>query len=505
MQTLGIIDIGSNSMHLLVVQIREDGSFKVIDELKENVRLGKQDDDEEKNRLSLLKMAYALDTLGFYLDLCKALKVTEIITVATEAVRRATNQNEFVSAVKGEYGLDIRILSGEKEAYYDYYGVVNSLDIPDGLVMDIGGGSTELALFRDKKLVQAVSLPFGTITLTQMFDLENTIDERKNEKLRRFLLEKFGELDWICGDWPLIGIGGSFRNLGKIDRRIINYPLDVTHNYLMSANSVQNIADTIMQLPLNEREKIKGLSKERADIFPSALAEITALIAATEIRQIIISGSGIREGLVYEQLLTDQGPIPDILDHSLRNTMCNYNVDQPHARHIWKISLQLYEQLYSELHIGPGLYKVLKTAALLHDCGINISFYNHHQHSFYEIINSRVNGLSQKELIMAALTTSMHRKDEVKIAAPFKALLTSQELLDVQKLGILLRIAENLDRRHNGNIYKIHCEVGTKHVTLYVSAKINPNFEIANALNSALSFKKVFNRQLFIEESVPVV
>lgn len=499
MRKLGIIDIGSNSIRLVIVQIRTNGSFKIMDELKESVRLG-----EKTNGADVLnhnKIAAAIDTLKMFRNLCDALDVQEMICVATEAVRRASNQSALLELVQEQLGLTIRVISGMEEAYYDYFGAVNTLNLPDGIIMDIGGSSTELILVKNKQLEKSVSLPFGAITLAQMFQMENRVSEQNRKGLQRFLLEHFSQIDWIRGEWQLIGIGGSFRNIAKIDRKLKNYPLDVAHNYPLSVSSLLNISDMLNELSIEERKNIRGLSKDRADIFPGALAAIVALTEAAGITDILISGSGLREGILYEYLLQERQPIEDVLDFSLQNIMNNYELNHKHARHVWGLSRQLYDQLQQGLRIEKDRHKILKTAALLHDCGINISYYDHHKHSFYMILNSRVNGLTHKELIMAAWVAACHRKDEVKITFPYRTMLSSEEISTVQKLGILLRIAESLDRRQNGNVYQIESNYNKESVSLKVLAKENASLEIKDVLSITSSFQKVFKRQLVLEES----
>lgn len=496
MSNLGIIDIGSNSMRLVIIQVRKDGSFKIIDELKESVRLGENTNDT--NVLGPTKMEIAIDTLRFFRNLCDALHVKEIVCVATEAVRKAANQDLFVEMVEEQVGLTIGVISGIKEAYYDYFGTVNSLDHSNALIMDIGGSSTELIRIKDRKIENSVSLPFGSITLTQMFHLGTKVKDQDKKALHKFLQDHYSKLDWLDGNGPLIGIGGSFRNIGKVDRILKNYPLDMAHNYPVSSSSLVNIYEMVSELSCEERKEIKGLSKDRADIIPGALGAISVLLGRTGIKDVVISGSGVREGLIYEQILQSKQPVKDVLDFSLQNIMNNYELNQAHARHVWEIFRKLYDQLKEEFRIGYNQYKVLKTAALLHDCGINISYYGHHKHSFYTILNSRVNGLTQKELIMAAWVASLHRKEEAKITAPFRGMLDNEEIRTVQKLGILLRLAESLDRRQNGNIYEIKTEIDKDSVKIKVSARINPSLEIKDALSVVSNFKKVFKRQLQI-------
>lgn len=501
MVKIGIIDIGSNSMRMIVLRLRPDGSFKLIDEVKESVRLGENEQDENSYALSDKKINYALETLSFFMDLSKALSVDKLICVATEAVRRAANRSDLIETAKSQLGLDIRILTGKEEAYYDYVGAINTLNLEDCLIMDIGGSSTELIRVEDSLVAHSISLPFGAISISQKFDLKNTVSEQTKMKMYHYINEKFGSLGWIYGAGPLVGIGGSFRNIAKIDRKQKNYPLDIAHNYPMSAEILFDISDQINKLSAEERKKVKGLSKDRADIVPGALAEITALLEMTGTPDILICGSGLREGLFYDWLLQGKRPVRDVLSFSIQNVMSNYEINQSHARHVWELAQQLYIQMRAELAIDANCGKILKTAALLHDSGINISYYDHHRHSFYKILHSRVNGLNHKELVMAAWVASLHRKDDVKIEGPYRTILNNDEVVTIQKLGVLLQIAESLDRRQNGNVYKVQTSFKGNSVTIKITAKASPGLEIKDAQNAVPKFLKVFKRSLSLELS----
>jgi exopolyphosphatase / guanosine-5'-triphosphate,3'-diphosphate pyrophosphatase len=501
MVKIGIIDIGSNSMRMVVLRFRPDGSFKLIDEVKESVRLGENESGQKKGPFTLSdnKINYTLETLSFFMDLSKALSVDKIICVATEAVRRAANRTDLIEKAKSELGLDIRILTGKEEAYYDYVGAVNTLNLSDCLIMDIGGSSTELIRVEDSVVAHSISLPFGAISISQMFDLKNTVDEQTKKKMYRYINERFENLSWIYGAGPLIGIGGSFRNIAKIDRKLKNYPLDIAHNYPMPAEMLFDISEQLNKLSLEERKKVKGLSKERADIIPGALAEITVLLEMTGTPKLLVSGSGLREGIFYDWMLQGKNPVRDVLSFSLQNVMSNYEINQNHARHVWEIVQQLYSQMMDKLSIDAGCEKILKTAALLHDSGINISYYDHHRHSFYKILHSRVNGLSQKELVMAAWVASLHRKDDVKIEGPYRTILSNEEVITIQKLGVLLQIAECLDRRQNGNVYKVQTGFNGDTVAVKITAKVRPGLEIKDAQNAVPKFRKIFKRSLSFE------
>jgi len=483
-----------------VIQMNDDGSFKLIDEVKESVRLGDGLNDSEM--ISDDKMRHAIDTLQFFTELAQALSVDHMICTATEAVRRASNRSVFLDAAKKQLGLEIRLLTGTEEAYYDYIGAVNSMNLPDCLIMDIGGNSTEIIKVIDNDIVHSVSLPIGSIMISQMFHLEKSFDDQVMAKMHNFIKEQFREIDWIYGVDTLIGIGGSFRNLAKVHQKKVNYPLDLIHNYEMKPVSAAEIYSTFKGLSEEERKKVKGLSKDRADIFSGALAEILVLLDMTGISDLIISGSGLRDGLFYDWLLGEKiAGNKDVFSFSIQNAMNNYGLNQNHAKQVWSIAQQLYHQLQKELGINSTRMKILKAAALLHDSGININYFDHHKHAFYMILNSRLYGLTHKELVMTAWTASIHRKSVMKVPGPFHSFLSNDEILTVQQLGVLLQIAESLDRRQNANIYRIQSTVHPEFIKIIITAKTNPCLELRDVQNARQNFKKVFKKQLIIESS----
>lgn len=496
MRIIGIIDIGSNSLRLVVAQVSLDNTFRIIDELKESVRLGESVGTTGK--LSSAKIHTALETLKLFQELCHALGVQDIYVIATEAVRRASNKYEFIRYVKKRLNLDVQVLSGIEEAYYDYLGTINTLNFSDAILMDIGGSSTELALIKNREFQEAISFPFGAINLSKEYNLSTAIDPVLERKLNEFLTDNFKKLKWLSGELPLIGIGGSFRNICKIDKRQRDYPLESVHNYHLTAHSIAGLYQRLKSLSYEERTEIKGLSKDRADIIVGPLAEISNLLSITKIQNIYVSGSGLREGLLFKTIFKDKPVVPDVLDYSLCTTMKNFHLNEGHAHHVWELVFQLFCGLKDLIPQREHHLNILKTAALLHDCGIQISYYDHHKHSFYMILNSNIYGLTQKEILMAAWIASLHRKEESKMTASYRKLLTTEELALIQKLGLLLRIGESMDRRQNGSIQKVECEITSKSVSLMFSSNTNSFLESSDALTSAPLFKKIFKKQLII-------
>lgn len=308
MKRIAIIDIGSNSIKLVVVQINENNSFSIIDEVKETVRLGK--DMTIHGGLNPSRIERAIKILSFFKYICEAKGVTEIIAVATEAVRWASNQVEFINRVNSQLGIEIRVLPGTSEAYYDYFGNINSMDIFNALLIDIGGSSTELIWVEDRNLKASISLPFGAINLTERFSLYKAIDEKTEKDFKEFVLSYYEDIPWLkeIKNIPVVGVGGTIRNIAKISRKKKNYPIDNMHNYHTTVEEVTEIYNMAKVKDNTERKKIKGLSKERADIFLGAVGAVVTLFEFLGLKELYISGCGIREGILYEYILQSKKP-----------------------------------------------------------------------------------------------------------------------------------------------------------------------------------------------------
>ncbi len=497
MKTIGVIDIGSNSIRLVVVKILGHNSYEIIDEVKQSIRLGKDITPDDK--LNPARMDKALDTLRFYKNLCEAWSTNKLIVVATEAVRKASNQQLFLDRIKNELNLQVKVLSGEREAFYDYFGAINSLALTNGLIMDIGGSSTELVLVQNRKMINCISLPFGAINLSEKLNILDPQDNAE-EILTTFLLDCFSEISWLVKGLPIIGIGGTFRNIAKIDKKIRDYPLELSHNYYLNCNQFEEIYTLVKNTPVGARKTIKGLSKDRADIFLGAITAIKTLLAICASTDICISGYGLREGLIFEYIFKkNMTPLKNVLDFSLENLLTNYELNKKHAFHVWHLCQSLFVQLEPIHSMEKSLIKVLKTAALLHDCGINISYYDHHLHSFYIILNSRINGLTHRELIMAAYITALHRKEDLKINPVHKVLLSEQDIECVRKLGVILKLAEGLDRRMNSNIKDIKCKIETDVLKLKLLAQGPTEIEVLETKNASSVFTKIFRKEFSID------
>jgi exopolyphosphatase/guanosine-5'-triphosphate,3'-diphosphate pyrophosphatase len=500
MKRIGIIDIGSNSLRLVMYEVSIKGNYKVLDILKESVRLGA--DMLNGIKLSDDRIVKALTTLKGFKNLCDAAGVSEIIAVATEAVRKAENKKEFLQKIKEATGIDVRVLTGDEEVYYDYLGVVNSLNIKNSLMIDLGGSSTEIAWISGRELKESAIIPFGAVNLTQMFQTEDLIGPLQEEKLRVFIKEKFKEIPWLLevNFDNIIGIGGTIRNIGKIDRHNKRYPLDIHHNYEIANIDVHNVYNIIKSKSLKQRFKVEGLSKERADIFVAPVCFVDTLLSLLNIEKLTVSGKGLREGLMYEYITDNCVEIEDILEFSITNVMRNRNVNIQHAQTVFKFAKILFDKLQNIHHLETSFNKILKTAALLHDSGLNVRFYDHHKHSFYMILNSEILGLTHKEILMSAFSAAFHENTlfEGNIFQ-FHGIINKMDLNIAEKIGVLIRIAECLDKSMTGAVKDIECTIDEENVTLDIISETNIDLEKNYAQRCSDNFYKIYDRHLIIK------
>ncbi|MBC2582862.1 exopolyphosphatase [Clostridium sp. DJ247] len=499
MKKIGVIDIGSNSIRLVLLRIGENNSFKIIDELKETVRLG-EDMDENLN-LSSERMEKAIKTLKFFKDICNSTEVHEIIAVATEAVRKANNKDVFLGLAKDAAALDIRILSGEEEAYYDYLGVIHSMDIKDTLIMDIGGCSAELILVKDKKIYKSISLPFGAINITEKFRIYDDITPEKEEEIHEFFYDIFRSIPWMSEIefLSLVGVGGTIRNIAKIDKKLKNYPLAITHNYEMTSDDVLNIYNLVKSKNLEEKKKIRGLSKERADIFSGACSAVCSLIKFCAIDKLLVSGNGLREGLIYEYITKHGSSIEDVLDFSINNLLLNHSMNNKHGENTYRIVKKLFIELSDIIDIDENVEKILKTSSMLHDCGIAVNYYTHNLHSQYLIINSPLYGLSHRELLMSAYITAFHHKDDYKLNdLNYENIITKDDIKTIRKLALLLNIAEAISKSVGIYLANIACHIEKDTVVINVVSTLNYKFSTPDISKICSSFKKIFKKDLVI-------
>ena len=503
MQRIAIIDIGSNSARLVISHIYKNGAYNMVYNQKEALRLSQKVDGQ--NLLTEEAFASTIDTMRSFAHMCKIYQADKTIAVATAAIRNAANGADLVAKVAEQTGIQLHIISGKTEAYISYLGVINTLDVKNGIIFDLGGGSTELILFKNRKILESVSLPLGAVNTTGMFNIRNEMPANVYNDLNAFIMSRLNQYPWLKeNNLPLIGVGGTARTVAKIIQRAKKYPAVKIHNYAYPVQTFRSFFNKLRLTNLEQRKKISGLSTERSDIILAGSSIISCLLEATGAKKLITSGCGLREGLFYDYYSKSNNVTliaKNILERSRENTLRLFESDTGHARHITKLALAMFDG-WMELHkVRKSYRRLLETAALLHDIGITINFYSHARHSAYMIQNAKLFGLTHKEQIITSAVAGWHNgvsKNYFK-SRFYKDMLTESNWKLINKLSLLLALAESLDYSEMRMVHTLTPSFNKKNALLTIHAEHMPTIEMHQLEDHLSWFKKTMGVELKVE------
>lgn len=501
-QRIGIIELGSNSARLIIVEISTNGAYKLIYHKKETVRISQDADKNQQLQPAAMERAMAL--LQTFAHLCKLHQTDKILSVGTAAIRNTHNGADFIKSVEEQTGIVIKIISGETEAKLGYLGAINTLAVTNAVLFDLGGGSTELTLIRNRKAEKFISLPFGAVTLTERFKLQDKASKAQLASLDKFIKEQLTDIPWLKNlDVPLIGIGGTARGIGKMEQKRNKYPLLRLHNYRTSARSFKSLWQEVKTMSAEQRRKIPGLSNDRADIILGGLAIVKNFFEIIKSKQLIISSCGVREGLFLQYYLSAHGhgeTLPDPLEQSLNNTLLSYPSNIIHAHHVAKLANDLFQDWQEELNLNSSDKILLQVAAVLHDIGISIHYYDHARHSAYLIQNAHLFGLSHRQQIMASLIACWHHGFSSKTTSNklYNEVLDEENWQTARKLALLLALAESLDASQTSSVTKITTIFTNKQAELIVETQHPIPLELQSINKHSKWFKKETGFELLV-------
>ncbi len=496
---IGVIDVGSNTSRLIILAYTPGVSFRLIDQVREQVRLAEGMGAE--NVLRPEPMERTVRLLRVFRSLCEANGIDAVVAVGTSAVREARNQAEFLTRVQEGAGLSLRVLSGDEEAHYGFLGAVNSLAITSGLVVDIGGGSMELVRVRDRRPQESVMLPAGAVRLTEAFLRKDPPRTTDIQTLTRYIEYLLRDLPWLTarrGD-IFIGMGGTIRTLAKIDQRLREYPLGRVHGYILTQGRLETLVQKLGKLPLRKRRKFPGLGSDRADVILAGALVLLHVLERSGHGELTVSGQGLREGIFYEHFLRDTGSdtVEDPRAFGLANLSLLYDLNWPHARHVETLAVSLFDQLRPVHGYGPPERAILSAAAFLHDLGLAIDYYSHHEYSSRVLLDADLPGFHHREVALMSQLVLYHRRGMPK-SQPFPGLLTREDDERIRKLGALLRLAEYLERSRTQTVRALRCRIQPRAVTLECVVRGDASTEMWATERKSDLFQEAFRRTLLL-------
>lgn len=413
MERIGIVDLGSGTSRLVVFAYEPGKHFRLVDEIREPVRLGEGLGRE--GRLSPAAMERALSALRLYADFARATELDRLEVIATSALRDAQNAPEFLRRI-GEIGLPVRVLSGAEEAQYGVLAVANSFPLEEAWVMDLGGGSAQLARMDARRYAFGEAYPLGAVRLSERFlhsdppkrgeieDLEALARRELKEAVKGLRRERL----------PLVAMGGTARNLAKVAQRRRNYPLDLLHGYWLARKDLEDLLEDLLRRTVVERQRVEGLQPDRADVILAGGLVYRTVLREADLEGVWISGQGVREGYFYRHFLPPPHLVPEVRGFSVRNLFARYPQEVAHTARVRNFCRLLFRALAPLHGYGPGDERLLDEAALLHDIGMSVGYYDHHKHGEYLVMASALPGLTHREQALIGLLVRYHRKGEPK-------------------------------------------------------------------------------------------
>src|SRR5215207_8540553 len=416
---IAAIDIGTNSIHMIVVQVRPDLSFEVIDREKDMVRLGAGGLDGRS--LTDTATASALQTLSKFKRLAESHKVDEIVAAATSATREADNGGDFINEVARQTGIQIKIISGAEEARLIHLAAGYGVDVGSSTacVIDIGGGSVEVTLGTATQLTVGQSFKTGVIRLTERYAKSDPLSGRDERRLVKHITREMGEyLSEVAGRGfdRVIGTSGTILSLGSLALLQEGHAVAEVRNQRVSARAIRRLRKRLVAAKLDERLHMPGLDPRRADLSVAGAVLLDTILRRLGAEDFTLCDLALREGLILDYIRRNKTHIvtidqyPDIRRRSVEELgqRCNYWSD--HARHVASLALALFDHTQALHGLSQKEREWLEYGALLHDVGVHISYKSHHKHSHYLIRHGDLRGFDPQEVEIIALIARYHRQ-----------------------------------------------------------------------------------------------
>ena len=507
---LGAIDIGSNSVRLLVAEPLRGGTYRILDEEREPTRLARS--VSASGRLDDASIEATIAALQTFRQIAAGYQVTRLRTIATCAVREARNGPEFCRRVREDVGLDVEVISGEREGQLAFASVRHAFDLAgkNVVVADIGGGSTEIVFATDNFIESIFSTPLGAVRLTEQFmaadgdpgggrrDHERLADEVAATLKRSTTKPRFAA-------HFLVGCGGTFTTLAELmmaAKRQTDVPVA---GYRVSQAELRHLLERLTVMPVRARRSMPGMTPDRADIIVAGLTVIDAMLKRFRVNTVLVHTRGVRDGVVREMLddAPDLEADPGQREAAIERLAAACSGELEHGRKVAMLAGRLHEQLAGPLGLPSDDRELLETAARLQDVGYVINYDQHHKHSYHLIRNSRLPGIRGHDLELIANVARYHRGAHPKRKHENFGGLTADDQRRVKGMAALLRLAGGLDRSRTQQVRDVLARIDDGRVIVDVVSDEDPHVDIWGAERRLDLFEKVFRMPLEIRRAEP--
>ena len=455
------MDVGTNSVHMIVAQVDPDGHFRVLDRAKEMVRLGRK--GLTSHRLTGPAMDAGVRSIAQFKTLAERQGATRFRAVATSAVREARNGGEFIQRVKDETGIRLKVIPGREEARLIWLGAVQAIDLrgEPSLILDIGGGSVELIVVEGGQPTALHSLKLGCARMTERFlkdDPPSAASVKKLEAHLRHELEPALHAAVRAGARRVIATSGTMLCLVSMAaHRLGVHPGKNLHGLTVDPAGIARLARLLRESDRERRARIKGMDAKRIDLIYAGAAVADQVLRGVRATSLTACTWALREGILVDYIqrhgrgIEESARFADVRRRSVARLLRRLGYHGTHHEHVARLSLRLFDQLRDRLGLDEGHREFLEYAALLHDVGHLIGREDHYRHSYYLIVNGELFGFTREEVeLIGQVALHHHRRGTPKPPADAEVLLPASDWKAIRALAAILRVAEGLDRSHWG-------------------------------------------------------
>jgi exopolyphosphatase / guanosine-5'-triphosphate,3'-diphosphate pyrophosphatase len=450
---LAAIDVGSNSVHMIIAEVSRDGHLEVVDRVKEMVRLGRR--SFTTGRLTEEAMEMTVRALANFRRLAHVRRVDRMRAVATSAVREARNRAEFIRRIRRETGIAVEVISGTEEAKLIYDAARHALGLEGGphLLVDVGGGSVELVLVKDARPLWMKSVKLGAARLMERFLIDDPPTAAQRKRLEKHLQEQIGDLMRAARRAKVvraIGTSGTINTIVAMARAARGEESGRLHGATASATEVARLSRELLEANAAMRMDLPGIDTKRADYMAAAGMLADFVLRHSGAPELAACTWALREGLLLGLARTaDSGDSKEARRRrSVKALATRFSGSNEHGRQVAKLALKLFDATALLLGLPENGRELLEYAALLHDIGHAIDHDRHNRHSYYLVKNAELLGFEPAEVEVIALAARGHRKQAGQLDSPELQSLSAGKRRLVRGLAAILRVADALDRSH---------------------------------------------------------
>jgi len=490
-ENLAAIDIGTNSIHLVVARFDDAGHFEVIGDEKESVRLGSASGDMKLLAPDAIERGIAaLTRLRQVADISDA----RLTAVATSAVREAENADDFISRARDEAGVEVEVISGTEEARLIHLGILQAVPVYDRrmIMIDIGGGSTEVLVGERSDILAVRSFKLGAIRLTRRFFRTDRVHPGAVDACRRFvdaMLAPLAREVQRLGFEVAVGSSGTIEAVAAmVHAQRADAPPRTVDNATIRASEARTLVKRLSSLSVAKRREVPGLEASRADIILAGAIIVEQAMATFGIDELVVSGYALREGALLDAFQRTHGAalhhLHDLRRRSVVRLAEMMDEEPAHSAHVAHLALQLFDGTAGLHGLGDEARELLEASALLANVGLFVSHSKHHKHTYYVIRNSdHLSGFNDHEIEKIALVARYHRKSAPSAKHPEFSALRPDDQDEVRILAGILRVAIGLDRTHGARVTDVTCHLRRR--TLVIEAEAAPGADISLELYTA--------------------